>query len=264
MIGKKIRMERLFNRDTGRTIIVPLDHGLTMGPIEGLKDMKTTVKNIKDGLVNAVVMHKGYVEEGYNAGGPDTGLIVHLSGSTSLSPHSNLKVMVCTVEEAIKLGADGVSIQVNLGSEHESKMLNDFGKIGKICSDWGMPLLAMVYTRGPAIENENDVDVVKMAARVANELGADMVKVAFTGNKESFQEVIDGCSIPVLIAGGEKAKTTKDVLNNIKMALDAGGKGVSMGRNVFQHSSPANFCRAVGALVHKNVSIEEALKMIGE
>ncbi|OHD28962.1 MAG: fructose-bisphosphate aldolase [Spirochaetes bacterium GWD1_27_9] len=264
MIGKQIRLERLISRDTGTTVIVPMDHGVTVGPIPGLVNMKETIKNIVDGDVNAVILHKGIITTGHRGQGKDVGLFVHLSGSTVLSPDPNHKVLVCTVEEAIKLGADGISIHVNLGAEDDTKMLQDFGMIGKLCSDWGMPLLAMMYTRGKKIQNEYDVEAVKLAARVANELGADMVKVSFTGDVESFSKVVEGCSIPVLIAGGEKAKSTKDVLENVKMAMQAGARGVSIGRNVFQHSNPTNFCRGISQLVHKNVSVEDALKITGE
>jgi predicted phospho-2-dehydro-3-deoxyheptonate aldolase len=264
MIGKQIRMERLINRDTGKTVIVPMDHGVTVGPIEGLVNMRDTIKAISDGGVNAVLLHKGIVTSGHRGYGKDLGLFIHLSGSTVLSPDPNHKVLVCTVEEAVRLGADGVSIHVNLGAQDDTKMLKDFGNVGKLCSDWGMPLLAMMYTRGSKIKSEDDVESVKIAARVANELGADIVKVTFTGDAESFSKVVDGCSIPVLIAGGEKAKSTRDVLNNVKMALEAGAKGVSMGRNVFQHISPTNFCKGISAMVHNNAGIDDAMRIIGE
>jgi class I fructose-bisphosphate aldolase len=113
VVGKQIRMERIMNRDTGRTVIVPMDHGVTVGPIEGLIDMKTTVNAVASGGANAILIHKGLVSSGHRRRGKDVGLIIHLSGSTALSPFPNAKTLVCTVEEAIKLGADGVSIHVN-------------------------------------------------------------------------------------------------------------------------------------------------------
>lgn len=243
MIGKQIRLERLINRNTGTTVIVPMDHGMTLGPIPGLENIKTAISSVVKGGIDAVLLHKGHVTDGHRGKGKDVGLIIHLSASTILSPEANKKVLVCTVEEALRLGADGVSIHVNLGAPNDSEMLRDFGEIGKRCSDWGMPLLAMMYTRGQKITNEYDVNSIKLAARVANELGADIVKVNFTGDAESFSKVVEGCSIPVLIAGGEKAKSSVDVLKNVKMAMDAGGKGVSIGRNIFQDKSPINFAR---------------------
>ena len=113
-LGKRIRLERIVDRNTGKTVIVPMDHGISVGPIAGLMDMKKTIQRITEGGANAIVEHKGLVEEGHRREGRDIGLIVHLSASTSLSVYPNAKTLVCTVEEAVKLGADAVSIHVNL------------------------------------------------------------------------------------------------------------------------------------------------------
>lgn len=262
MIGKQIRMERIMNRENGRTLIVPLDHGVTAGPIPGIVDMKTAIGKIVDGGANAIVIHKGVVRMGHRGHGHDVGLIVHLSASTALSPDPNSKVLVCTVEEAIKLGADGVSIHVNIGAEDEKEMLRDFGEVSKQCQAWGMPLLAMMYTRGKKIKSESDVAVVKHAARVAAELGADLVKVNYTGDADSFRSVVEGCGVPVLIAGGEKAENDIDVLKNIKNAILAGGGGVSIGRNVFQHDDPSLMIKAIKAIIHENTSVAKATAIL--
>ena len=105
MVGKQIRLERIMNRDTGRTVIVPMDHGVTVGPIDGLIDMKTTVNAVASGGANAIVIHKGIVTSGHRRRGKDVGLIIHLSGSTSLSPYPNAKTLICTVEEALQAGS---------------------------------------------------------------------------------------------------------------------------------------------------------------
>jgi len=108
MIGKLVRLERIINRETGRTIIVPMDHGVSSGPIEGIVDIKKAVKDVAEGGADAVVLHKGMVKAGHRGRGKDIGLLVHLSASTDWAPTKNDKTLVCTVEEAIKLGADGV------------------------------------------------------------------------------------------------------------------------------------------------------------
>lgn len=262
MIGKQIRMERIMNRENGRTLIVPMDHGVSAGPIPGLVDMKSAIGNVVDGGANAIVIHKGIVRIGHRGHGNDVGLIVHLSASTALSPDPNSKVLVCTVEEAIKLGADGVSIHVNIGAEDEKEMLKDFGDVSKQCQTWGMPLLAMMYTRGKKIKTESDVAVVKHSARVAAELGADLVKVSYTGTVESFRSVVEGCAVPVLIAGGEKAENDSDVLKNIKNAIAAGGGGVSIGRNVFQHKNPSLMIKAIKAIIHEDASVAKATAIL--
>ena len=177
MVGKQIRMERIMNRDTGRTVIVPMDHGVTVGPIEGLIDMKTTVNAVASGGANAILIHKGLVSSGHRRRGKDVGLIIHLSASTALSPYPNAKTLVCTVEEAIKLGADALSIHVNVGNGSDQEMLSDLGRVSREAREWGMPLLAMMYPRGEKIKDEYDPQVIKHVSRLGAELGADIVKV---------------------------------------------------------------------------------------
>jgi len=262
-IGKKIRMERIMNRETHKTIIVPMDHGLTVGPIKGIeKDLGEIVNKIALGGANAVLGHIGiplYAHRGY---GPDIGLILHLSGSTSISPESNYKVLVNTVLEAVKLGADGVSIHINIGTKSDPEMLETLGKVSRECREYGMPLLAMMYPRGENIEDEYDVEVVKIAARVAAELGADIVKTNWTGDPDSFKEVINGCMAPVIIAGGEKAGI-KGILEITKQSIEVGGAGVAYGRNVFQAEDPTKVVKALYLIVNKDYEVEEVIREVG-
>ena len=262
MIGKAIRLERIINRDSGRTVIVPMDHGVTVGPIRGLENMARTVDNVVNGGATAIVIHKGIVAAGHRRSGKDVGLIVHLSASTSLGPDPNAKVDVAEVEEAIRLGADAVSVHVNLGAPTEMEMLRGLGRVGRKCTDWGMPLLAMMYTRGEKIKSQFDVKYVKHAARVGAELGADIVKVVYTGSVRSFREVVQGCPVPVVIAGGEKMESEKELLEMVAASLRAGGAGVSIGRNVFQHRRPMRMVAAIGAVVHEKKSAAAALRML--
>ncbi len=264
MLGKKIRMERIFNRESGRTVIVPLDHGVTVGPIKGLVNLCDTVNKVAGGGANAVLGHLGLPLHGHRGYGKDIGLILHLSASTTLSPEPNSKVIINPVEAALKMGADGVSIHVNLGAVDEREMLRDFGHISNKCMEWGMPLLSMIYTRGPKIKNEYDQKVVKHAARVGAELGADIVKVNYTGDPESFSEVVEGCPVPIVIAGGEKVETDEALLQMVEGALKAGAAGVSIGRNVFQHEDPIAIIKAISKMVHENASIKEAMGKLGQ
>ncbi|MFO7861382.1 MAG: 2-amino-3,7-dideoxy-D-threo-hept-6-ulosonate synthase [Desulfosalsimonas sp.] len=264
IIGKQIRMERIMDRNSGRTIIVPMDHGVSVGPIDGIKDIKSAVATVAEAGANAIVEHKGLVGAGHRRGGSDIGLIVHLSASTSLSPFPHSKTLVCSVEEAIKLGADAVSIHVNIGDHQEKEMLNDFGRVAAEARTWGLPLLAMVYPRGEKISDEYDVSVVKHAARVGCEMGADIVKVSYTGSIESFREVVDGSTVPVIIAGGAKMDSDRDILEMVRSSVEAGGAGVSIGRNVFQHASPAKLIQAMATIIFHDATVEEALAVLGK
>lgn len=262
MIGKNIRLERIISRHTGKTVMVPMDHGVTVGPIPGLIDMKQAVGNVVEGGANAIIIHKGIVRAGHRQSGKDIGLIIHMSASTSMSPDPTGKVLVCTVEEAIKIGADGVSIHINLGAPTEDEMLDHLGGVSRKCQEWGMPLLAMMYTRGPKIKSEYDVKHIKHAARVGAELGADIIKVNYPGSPRAFEEVTSGCPVPVVIAGGEKLESDMDVLNMVEGALKSGGAGVSIGRNVFQHADPRRIIRAISAIVHEKMTAKDAAKLL--
>jgi predicted phospho-2-dehydro-3-deoxyheptonate aldolase len=262
MIGKKIRLERIIDRNSGKTVIIPMDHGVTVGPIAGLEDMRETVSKVVAGGANAILMHKGIVGAGHRGTGRDVGLIIHLSGGSTLSPDPNAKELVCTVEEAIKLGADAVSVHINLGAETDKEMLGQLGFISERCLEWQMPLVAMMYTRGAKIKNEFDVAYVKHAARVGAELGADIVKVPYTGSVESFKEVVRGCPVPVVIAGGPKMGSDEDIFKMAEGALEAGAAGLSIGRNAFQHKNPEKMVAALCKMVHKGTSVKDAMKML--
>ena len=262
MIGKKIRLERIIDRNSGKTVIVPMDHGVTVGPIEGLADMRATISKIVAGGANAILMHKGIVQAGHRGTGKDVGLIIHLSASTSMSPDPLAKELVCTVEEAIRLGADAVSIHINLGAETDREMLHQFGLVSRHCMDWQIPLVAMMYTRGSKIKNEYDAENIKHAARVGAELGADIVKVVYTGSPESFAEVVKGCPVPVVIAGGPKMDSDEDIFTMAEGALKAGAAGLSIGRNAFQHKDPVKMVKALCKMVHKGASVEEAMQIL--
>jgi fructose-bisphosphate aldolase/2-amino-3,7-dideoxy-D-threo-hept-6-ulosonate synthase len=258
--GKKRRLKRIFRHDN-RTVIVPMDHGVTVGPVTGLVNMQEIVNKLLHGGVDAVVIHRG-VAKHVDTG--NAGLIVHLSGITKLGPNPNNKVQVCSVEEAVRIGADAVSVHVNVGAEQEDKMLAKLGRVADDCDRYGVPLLAMMYPRGPKIQNPHAVDVVAHAARLGAELGADLVKTNYTGNSETFKEVVRSCYVPVIIAGGPKVETVREVLQMVHDSIKAGGAGLSIGRNVFQHENPTLMVKALSAIVHRDTPVDEALKILGE
>ncbi|MBD3352871.1 MAG: fructose-bisphosphate aldolase [Candidatus Lokiarchaeota archaeon] len=257
--GKAIRMERITNRKTGKTIIIPMDHGVTVGPIKGLDDMGKIVDLVAEGGANAVLGHVGLPLYGHRQYGKDIGLILHLNGSSILSTSPNNKVLVNTVTDAIKFGADAVSVHINIGGRDDSEMIQILGGISRECREWGMPLLAMMYPRGENIENERNPEHIKIVTRIGAELGADIVKTPWTGDIDSFREVVKGCPAPVIIAGGAK-QGTKEILETTELAMDAGAKGVAYGRNVWQSSNVTKLTHAIALIVHEGYPAEDAIK----
>jgi fructose-bisphosphate aldolase/2-amino-3,7-dideoxy-D-threo-hept-6-ulosonate synthase len=259
-IGKERRLRRIFRVDN-KTVIVPMDHGVTVGPIKGIVNMQSIVDKLIIGGADSVVVNRG-IAKCVNTG--NVGLIVHLSGITSLCPDPNNKVQICSVADAIRLGADAVSVHVNVGAKEEPQMLQNLGEVAYECDNFGMPLLAMMYPRGPNIKDAHAVDVVAHAARLGAELGADIIKTNYTGDPKSFETVIESCPVPVIIAGGPKAETSKDVLKMVKDSVTAGGAGLSIGRNVFQHNDPTRMVKALSTIVHDDATVSDALRILGE
>jgi predicted phospho-2-dehydro-3-deoxyheptonate aldolase len=258
--GKNRRMKQIFQQDN-RTVIVPMDHGVTIGPVFGITNMQQTVDQLVKGGADAVLIHKGIAKTVDTTG---TGLIVMLNGMSNLNPNINNKTQVCSVQEATRLGADAVAIHVNVGAPEEDKMLSDLGKVAEECDNFGLPLLAMMYPRGPKITNEHALEAVAHAARIGAELGADIIKTNYTGSIETFKQVTESCPVPVLIAGGPKCKSADEILQTTNDALKAGAAGLSMGRNIFQWDNQALIVKALSAIVHKEASIEQAQKILGE
>lgn len=261
--GKKNRLSRIMNEDSNRTLIVPMDHGITGGAIQGLTDAHAAMSDMIAGGADALVLHKGLVRQCHFAGGRHAALIMHLSASTTLSPFCNSKALVGSVEEALRLGADAVSVHVNLGDPEEREMLADMGKTAESCDNFGMPLLVMVYARGPHIKNPHAPDVVAHCARVGMELGADIVKVPYTEEAGAFTDVVKACGVPVVIAGGKRMSSDHEFLNMAAEAIKAGASGLSVGRNVFQHPRRKLLLKALRSIVHSNKTTKEALDVLG-
>jgi 2-amino-4,5-dihydroxy-6-oxo-7-(phosphonooxy)heptanoate synthase len=246
--ARRLRVQRLFRRGDGRLLVVPLDHSITDGPLGC--DLNALLGEISGTGVDAVVLHKGslrHVDHMYFA---DMSLIVHLSASTKRAPDPNAKYLVADVDEALQMGADAVSVHVNLGSPEEAQQISDLAAVSRECERWNVPLLAMVYARGPKISDSRSPEVVAHAATLAADLGADIVKTDYAGSTERMAEVVRACPIPLIVAGGPRAEEGSAVLAHVSNALRGGAAGVAVGRNVFQASQPGQMAAAIARLVH--------------
>ncbi|WP_455392767.1 class I fructose-bisphosphate aldolase family protein [[Eubacterium] cellulosolvens] len=258
------RLEKLKDPSSGRFFIISLFHGLTFGPIPGLEDINETISKITRGGASGVILNKGILRNVYRRKKRELAIIMHLSASTSLGPDINRKVLIGSVKEALFLGSTGVSIKVNIGADSEYEMIKDFGKISTECSILRVPLFAIMTPRGPMIENELDVDLVRHAVRVGAEMGADVVITNYTGSMESFKEVVKCCPVPVIVNGGEKLTLDLDILKLVKNSIEAGGAGVAIGRNVFQNDNVPGMVKAISYLMKEDTEVEAAYKFLLE
>lgn len=256
--GHQIRLNRILRK--GKMLCIPMDHGISNGPIEGIEDPSKVIYKCEGHGLTSVIINKGIMKSLPKP--TRAGVLIHLSGSTSLSMSPNRKMLTGSVEEVMKLGADGVSLHINMGGNEEPEMLEQLGKISEQCHRWDMPLLAMMYPRGDTIKDPHDPEILGHVARVGAEIGADIVKTLYTGDIDSFAKIVKSTPVPVVVAGGPKAKTDLEVLQMTEDVMKAGGKGVTYGRNIFAHKNPEKMTSALADIIFRKHSAKEAVKKI--
>ena len=245
----------------GKGVWVPIDHGVSDYPVEGLTDIDGIIANLSS--ADAIIAHKGIVTR-YSS--KFSRFIAHLSASTRHGGDENsLKVCVGTVEESIKRGAKGVSVQVNMGSYGEGDMIETLGEITTDAFEQGIPVLGMIYPRGENLDimENDDTEAIAHAVRLGFELGCDVVKTKYTGSMESFRKVVSAAPIPVLVAGGPAGKTNEEILTMVHEAMQAGAAGVCMGRQIFANQNPSAMVDALRLLVHDGLDVQTAMMKSG-
>src|SRR2546421_4290211 len=221
--ARRIRLRHLYRSDRGGLLVVPLDHPISTGSFIHGGRLDRLVGELSDNGVDAVVLHKGALRQVSARWFRTMSLLLHLSAGTRLAPDPDDRYLVSTVEEAVRLGAGGVSVHVNAGSLSEGRQVADLARVAEACDRWGMPLLAMVYVRGPNVSDGRAPELVAHATAVAAELGADLVKTALPDLVPAISDITANCPIPVLAAGGPiAAGAGDDVVRRLADAVDAG------------------------------------------
>jgi fructose-bisphosphate aldolase, class I len=252
------RLSRIFRPD-GRTLIVAIDHGLTEGPVKGLESLGAIIPAIVAGGADAVLASYGTALRFEQALAP-LGLILRIDGSStsigSLTPAGSFY----SVADALRLGADAVVVSAFPGTPQEELSLRSLAATIRDAHRWGMPVMGELapggFDTGPEFRT---AEIVATAARVAAEMGADWLKLPYT---EEFQRVVQASFVPVAILGGVRSNDPRVLLSTIHAAIQAGGAGVAMGRNIFQAEDPAGMIRAVAAIIHAGAGVEEALEIL--
>jgi 2-amino-4,5-dihydroxy-6-oxo-7-(phosphonooxy)heptanoate synthase len=251
--ARSLRLRRLYHHSTAGLVITPLDHSISDGPVlpRG-SSLDRLAGSLADGGVDAIVVHKGGVRHIRPSRLAAMSLIIHLNASTGQATDPDAKYLVTGVEEALRLGADAVSVHVNLGARDERQQIGDLGRIADACDRWNLPLMAMMYPRGPRIADPRDPALVAHAVTIAADLGADLVKTVFLGSVAEMIDLTAACPIPVLVAGGPRRGSETEVLGFVRDALAGGAAGVAMGRNIFQSPDPGRLAEKVARLVHES------------
>ena len=244
MSGKAIRLKRIF-KDDGKTVISALDFGGFMGPVPGLEVPRDIVGKVVAGGADAIIVNPGFAREAADVYGGKVGLIMRITGGASkFSPDGSNHVMISSVEEAVRLGADAVCVMVIIGAQEEHAMLANLGYVVEEANRLGIPVVAELL---PDFDHSFEPEWVGVCARLGFELGADVIKTYYCGVE--YADVVASCPIPIVMAGGPKSA---DVFANIEGALQAGAAGVAIGRNIFQAPDPHAYTRKISKIVHGN------------
>lgn len=261
-VGKQIRMNSLFNKSTGNSVCIAVDHGGIAGPMEGINDPAKLVKQCVEGGADCILTTRGFARAAAEAWDRQTSLLLRLTGGFTVLGGGFEEEMISSPQAAVEYGAAGAAVTVKFGHPREGEFTRNASLAADECARLGMPLMVEAMAKGKDLKS-TDVKGVKLAARAAMEIGADLVKTYYTGDPDSFREVVEGCPIPILILGGEKMDNDEDVISNVYYAMQAGARGIAIGRNIWQRENVQAMVEAMAGLVHENWSIRQAMGHIG-
>ncbi len=264
MSGIKHRMNRIF-RENGKAFIMAMDHGTTFNVLPALKRPDRVISEVARAGADAFLATVGMVDK-FADSFLGRGIILRLDGGISyLGDNTHPVQSVVTAEDALRLGADSVITMGFPGSKFESEILSSLSRSILAAHKWNLPLTAEMLPRG--FEGGADARTpvnITFACRQGAELGADIIKTEYTGDQESFRELTESVYIPVVILGGGKKVPERQLLQEIKDAMEAGAAGIAMGRNIWGHAAPARYASAIAKLIHENCSVDAALKELNE
>lgn len=239
----------------GRTLFLAYDHGLEHGPDEleefsgKAVDPDFILRIATKGGYNGVILQKGIAEKYYPKNKQKVPLILKLNGKTEMTGGDPVSRQICSVKEAKNLGAKAVGYTLFPGSSKENLMFKEFGVIVREAHELGLPAIAWVYPRGKRIKNETAPETIEYAARIGLELGADIVKIKYSGSRESFAKAVKAAGkTKVMLAGGPKT-TESGFLRMIKEAMWAGALGAVVGRNVWQSQKPLEITKKIKKII---------------
>jgi fructose-bisphosphate aldolase, class I len=250
--GKQIRLGRFFYPHSRLGMIVPMDHGLTIGPVEGLKNVSEIANWIGHPGITGIIAHKGMAERlGARGLLRGMGVIIHLNGMSTLSGKSDQKELLTSVETAICLGADAVSVQVNFDGSNDAHNLKLLGTVVDEAQSCGLPVLTMLYDKVLSEKSEQRIHRMRHLMRVTMELGTDLLKIgAPDGGLGEIPPLLEGLSedVPIFFAGGMITSDT-ELVALTECAIQHGGAGLCVGRNVFQRPSPMETLNRLSSLL---------------
>lgn len=249
--GMKNRMSNIFDPSTNRTVMLAVDHGYFLGPTSGLERIDLNIVPLLE-YANTLMCTRGVLRSMI----PPTfnkGVVLRASGGPSILKELSNEEIAVDIEDALRLNAAAVAVQVFIGGEYETKSIHNMTRLVDMGNRYGVPVLGVTAV---GKDMARDAKYMRLATRICAELGAAYVKTYYVD--EGFDTVTASCPVPIVIAGGKKMPEL-DALTMAYNAVQQGASGVDMGRNIFQSDAPAAMIQAVGKIVHENATPEEAL-----
>jgi DhnA family fructose-bisphosphate aldolase class Ia len=263
--GKKIRLNRLIQGETNTCLICAIDHGMTSPQfLGGLYDTGARVREAIAGGANVLMLGRGMAKKFCHLFRRDTSLALMLTASAAGKPSGAMITPIGSVEEALRIGADAVVVYVALAGDNEPEAITYVSKIGETCELLGMPFIAEAeypnaYQSLKTMQGALGADYLKRNARLCAELGADIVKVNWSGDQKSFAEIVRACDRPVVLAGGSLISDA-ELLTRMQQVRDVGAIGCSVGRNIFQHQNPEAMTAAISRVFRDKWPAKRALQ----
>jgi putative autoinducer-2 (AI-2) aldolase len=253
--GMKNRISKIIDPEDNRCVMLAVDHGYFLGPTERLEVPSNTIKPLLS-YADSLMLTRGILRTSVN---PNTSIpiVLRVSGGTSvIGEDLSNETITTSIEEAIRLNATCIALSIFVGSKYEHQTLSNLAKLVDKGEKYGIPILAVTAV---GKEMARDARYLSLSCRIAAELGAHIVKTYYC---ENFEKVIEGCPVPVIIAGGKKLPKEVDALELAHNAIQHGAAGVDMGRNIWQSDYPVEMIKAVRAIVHENLNVHEAYDIL--
>ena len=243
--GVQNRLSKIINPDTGRTVMLAVDHGYFLGPTSGLENPRQTIAPLLP-YADSLMLTRGTLRTSVDPRFAKP-IILRVSGGSSILKELSNEDITTTIEEAVRLNASAVTCSIFVGAEYEKQTLMNLARLVNEAEPCGIPVLAVTAV---GKEMVRDARYLALCCRIAAELGAHFVKTYYC---KDFDQVVGGCPVPVVIAGGKKTPERE--------ALELSWNAVDMGRNIFQSEDPVSMIQAVRAIVHKKATVDEAYRL---
>jgi len=254
--GMKNRLSRIFNPKSGKTVMLAVDHGYFQGPTTGLKRPKETIAPLLP-YCDSLFVTRGVLRNCVSPAA-NVPIFLRMSGGPSVLGELSNEDITTSMKEALRLNAAGVGLSIFVGEKNEDRTISNLGRLVNEAEEYGMPVLAITAV---GKEMARDARYLGLASRIAAEIGAHIVKTYYC--EEDFEKVVEGCPVPIVIAGGKKIPE-RDALQLAYNAITKGAAGVDMGRNIFQSENPVAMIQAIRAVVHENYSVDEAFELFNK